>query len=377
MESRERIFLCGRWFFLIKETEDKLTYSTSHKNQSNNMLLEEEQNVLEKHMLLQVNKETLELNILCFEDDKMITKITINDLDKNTVLFHYKEKEPQLIKINNNIYANLILEANLAYKDLRSLDDIEIIVSRKRIMKKMCYLTPDFPTDKVLTPKDIEVESDYFTFLKNLSEFIYVKKNRIIQLLDNKNDFTCKETTIPNKIKKLKIEENIFFYNRNYTLVNQDKDTLYYKNNDDEETDLLVRFNAIYNNITDLYLSYKDKMNYKLHVNKNSEGRFMIRFGNYENEQFNLSDNRQYDDFLYQAELIIDNEDHIQSFITKMSEKNRQYILMPVPNFSNTYVDELGVEHRIVNRNFCRLLGMAKFSGRAFTHVEKVLTKVD
>ena len=100
MESRNSFYLYDRWFFLVKEQPTKLIYSTIPENVLNGITLE-------------LDKEKKNITLLCFENTKMITKITTSSLEDKYMSFKYKEKEAQQIEINDNIYVNLIIEASM------------------------------------------------------------------------------------------------------------------------------------------------------------------------------------------------------------------------------------------------------------------------
>ena len=172
-EDRNKFYLYDRWFYIIKEDDEKIYYSSNPEDQLNGITIE-------------LEKQTKCMNILYFEDNELKNKMTVSDITKDEIILNYKDQEPQEIKINNNLYVNLLLDATIKIASGRRTPDDKIIVTRKRTLHKMCYCEPDFPTDEEIPLSAIVVDSKILDYSLELSTFIVQFSSKMKKIMDEK-----------------------------------------------------------------------------------------------------------------------------------------------------------------------------------------------
>ena len=360
MESRNKFYLYDRWFYLVKETSGKLIYSSIPSNILNGITIE-------------LDKKTYELSVLCFKDGKMVTKVRTSSLKDSKIKYHYKEKEPQQIVVNDNVYVNIFLEANIDYQNVKSIQKGKLILRKKNIMKKLCYRKPDFPLDCEIGINNLDIESYYLEYFKNICEFISINKNKFISYIESVPK--KKEVIDIPQVNSINIPNEIYYYDRNYTLSKQDANTACYINTDDEYCELEVKFDHIYNNITDIFLRYKESKNmripnYELRIVPNSLNGITTTFKSNRLSNIKLSE-KLLEDALFDSTIVFDEDNKIMSFNTKITAKKEVYNLTISPVFSTMYSDEYGNEYRLIDRYYCNLLGIAKLSPMGYSCIKK------
>ena len=150
-EDRNKFYLYDRWFYIIKEDDEKIYYSSNPKDQLDGITIE-------------LEKQTKCMSVLYFEDEELKNKMTVSDITKEDIVLNYKDQEPQEIKINYNLYVNLLLDVTLKIVSGRRATDDTVIVTRKRNLNKMCYCEPDFPTDEEIPLSAIIVDSKILNY---------------------------------------------------------------------------------------------------------------------------------------------------------------------------------------------------------------------
>lgn len=365
MESRNKFYLYDRWFYIVKDTDKEIEYSSIPNNVLNGITLK-------------LDKEKYTLTILCFKKEKMITKITTSSLKDTCIEYKYKEKEPQFITVNNNLYVNLFIEAKVKYESVRSIGSGTMIIKRKNIMNKICYLEPDFKVNEKMTIASLDIDSQYFNYFKNLCEKISISKNKFVEYIDTVSD--KKEIIIDNDNYSITIPDEIYYYDRNYTLIKKNVDSAVYSNQEDGYNELKINFNPLNKTLTQIQLKLKEEKSskqamYELKIYPNTLNGVTSTFKSNTKKTMMLS-NREIEDASFYSTLVFDDNSKLMSFNTKLTSKKTVYNLTISPVFRNVYSDEFGNEYHLIDRDYCQLLGIAKFAFWGYESTKKkFLTK--
>lgn len=364
MFDKKRFYLYDRWFYLLQETEDKLKYTSVIKETSNGIKIE-------------IDKNTKMVDILYFQSNKLLAKLSVTDITDKNIHFHYEDKEPQEIMINDNIYVNLLVElfADANIKNNKSNSKEVIKITRKKKLNKMCYREPDFPLDKEIDINNIKIKSDILAYYLGVIESLnrYIPKLEVC--LENTNEE--KIVSINHPIKNLVIPDSIYLYDRNYKFVNREENIIHYINKEDGITNLEIKLDP-----NDYYLSSvsfimsEEKKNSKnvLEILPNDIGGITVKFNNEKKKKLRIS-YQDYENATFNYTMIYDKDDKKVSNLVEILSDNEKLSLTYHPIFTNVYVDCEGNEYRISNQDFARLSGIASFGPGIFKGIEKKLTK--
>ena len=367
VEKTNRFYLYDRWFNFIKETDDKIVYSSNKKKKGNSINVE-------------IDKETSDMSILYLSDKKMLAKLDITDIDTDSINFHYQEQEPQLITINDNVYVNLILELTTSIDRTKFISEKIVRVNKKKKLNKMCYLEPDFPINEDINLKDVDIDSDMFSYFLNLIDYIkgYVRSLETLMEKDKKTSTIAK---LKQEEKNLVIAEELFIYDRNYNLVARDDRTLYYENHQDGITNLEIKMDPN-KYLTSINFVIENETPFRtgknlLQIIRNDLGGVTVRFTNRKKSSLRISGDtfKDYDDAKFKYETVYDQESNVVYNNVEVVADNDEYSLTYHPSLSNIFIDENGNAYRINGQDFCLLDSISSFAPGIFENVEKTLTK--
>ena len=251
-------------------------------------------------------------------------------------------------------------------------------IKKKTNMNKMCYLEPDFPLNEKINIGVLDIDSYYFSYYKNICEYISVNRKKFIDYINSSAE--KKEVTITNEVNELSIPNEIYYYDRIYKLVKQERNNAVFLNTEDYYNELKVNYDPTYKNITQISLDYKDsktsqKKLFELKIVPNTFNGVTTTFKTNTKKTILLS-NREVEQASFDSTLVYDDNNNLMSFNTKISAKKEVYNLTISPIFRNVYSDEFGNEYHLVDRDYSYLLGIARFSFWAYQSVKKIfLTK--
>lgn len=360
VEDKYKFYFIDRWFYLIKETDDLLRYSSNPSKSDNGIILE---------------KNGCNLDLFYFDKNELVSKIYISNIEDDEIFIHYKDLVPQQTEINGEIYVNLLLNAFTMYKNGRKRKMDKFYVTKKKNLKKLCYREPDFLLDTTLEQCDFNVKSPsfdyYLMFIDNFGLYI----DKLKQCFTREKSESCIE--LENKVKNLKLPDEIYLFDREYTLDKSKDDVILYTNEDDEITELMLRYDYVLNRLNGIDISFKNSSNKKsrceFKVTRNEYKGMDITFHNITKSSMHINQ-ETIDGILYDMYAKFDEsnsaiEESLQLIIGK-----KRIVLYPHPTFTNMYVDNEGNDYRVANSDFARLRNMYKFSNNVLGNLEKKLT---
>lgn len=376
LENKNKFYLYDRWFYYLKEDENKITYTSLPSNPLNGIIL-------------QYNKENKTMNILYFNNKKLLTKINISDISQPQIEATYKEQEPQMIVINNNIYVNLLIGSYTKIDDNRNRETT-VNISKKRNLNKLCYCEPTFPLNEDIDIKTININSGLFNYFTELVDAIRYKSRKLIKISEEVIDKKVEKTGL--KVTELTIPDEIFFYDRYYQLDKtrptqeereyKPDDTIYYTNTEDGLYKLQIKYDPDFKFLTGLtfkiYDSQLKRDRYILELKEKENSEIKVSFFNTKKEQFSFKNhdvkNHDVKNALYRSDTIYDDALNITSNNIKVESATESYNLTYNPYFSNTYTDSDGNEYHVRNSTFSMLSGISLFSPKSYKQLIKTFT---
>lgn len=369
LENKNRFYLYDRWFYLLKETEEKLTYTSVVKDSSSGILIE-------------IEKETNDMSILYFEQKVLIAKLDITDTNSKNIKLHYQDQEPQQIIINDNVYVNLLLELYTNIENDKLNSKKMVIINRMRKFdkeKRMCYCEPTFPIDKEVDLKTLDIESDVFNYFLELIDYIksYIKS---IDKITKEEEKVVEPLPLKTSINKLVIPEELYIYDRNYKFVGKDEKTIYYENHEDCINNLELKLDPNkYLSSINFIFEEKGIKNSKMifQIIRNELNGVTIKFYNHKKSQLRVSgkEYKNYDNAKF-INVITYDEKRVKTFSNlEIKADQEEYNLTQHPYFTNTYIDEYGNEYRISSQDFAKLDNMTSYAPGIFTGIEEQLIK--
>ena len=106
IENRNQFYLYDRWFYYLKETDDKICYTSKPNNPQSGIMIEKYKNIKN-------------IEILYLKNKKMISRLSISDITKKNIDIVYKDQEAQTISVHDNIHTNLLVELKTSIIDGR------------------------------------------------------------------------------------------------------------------------------------------------------------------------------------------------------------------------------------------------------------------
>lgn len=375
VENNEKIFLCNRWFYLVKETEDTLFYSTN-KNQNQ---------VAEKSVNLEVKKESNEIKIIYLKKRKTLGVIKTSDVTSYPINFHYSQCECEEIVVNGSNHTNLLIELFASIDGVHPIRDngYEISFHKKKKMNNLCYQQPNFELDTILNIKHITIDSKTVKeFQETVSTFdrAVTKIKNLILNTNQKEEAPSVASELTKEsvedVKKLEVPQELMVYDRVYHLANIKDSSYIFENTEDGIYNLEIRIDSDHLKLTDV--------RFKIKKDKGSDGVVRI-YPNDQNEiitsltQRNIKEVTINHEVLYKASiksLVVYNDlgDKISNEINIQSE-NGNYHLERHPHFCNFYVDGNGTLYSIGNSDYYEYLSICSSSYAIFHSIEKKLMK--
>lgn len=356
---KNSFFLYDRCFYLLKETDKKVSYTSLPEDASNGITVE-------------IDKESKNVGILYFKSGQVLSKLSITN-DDGIYNIKYTDQEVQNIIINDNLYVNLLLELYVTLENGYKTTNELVKVTRKRNLNKIVYCEPTFPLDRKIKLSRLNIKSTVFEYFKDLIDH-YGQYCKVLEDLKiNKCDNVDKD-----KIIELDIPNEFYFYDRVYNLVNTTDHSIMYKSEIDTINNLNIIYEPCLHYLESIELSVKDKKTntdkYKFSLKRNEYGGNDINFHNLRPISINLTNitlpncsykyNSKYDD---------KGKEIAKNF--EIESLDRKYLLTNHPIFTNKFVDQYGYEYCIANQEVSSLYSLANFSKKMLSIVEKKLTK--
>lgn len=363
VENKKKIYFCDRWYYLVNETEDKLTYTTNQKNKMEGNLLE-------------INKNSKQIQIIYLQKNKAVAKLEISNNDNNINL-HYMEYECNEIEVNNEIYTNLLIELFATRKKHNYKGDFKIKFSKKKKLNKMCYRTPDFPIDNEIDLNSVKIDIKRIEEFKDLTTWL---PNNIDKVLNNV--FSSEQDIEKEEIKeivRLEIPQELEIYDRVYNFIKQNDNKLIYENTEDDIINLEIKVDTINFVLQNVELITKAKNQTKniknsIQIFPNLENGITAKYVTSKKTNINLS-GKIIEDAKIDSEVIFDkNYEKVSSNISIKAGKT-QYDLIEHPYIKKNYVDNEGNIYHIGCSEFARFQGISSFASRIYKRIEKNIFK--
>ena len=361
-EDKNRIYLCDRWFYLIKETDTILKYASNPIKPTQGIILEK-------------RKDDNSLQIFYYVKNKLFNKISVSDITEKEIFFHYKDLVPHLTNINGEEYVNLLADifSHLKYGNRAESD--KIYIKKKKNLRKLCYREPDFPLEVTIDLKDLSVANEgiqyYLNLVSNFKLYIPNVNER------EKQDDMAKNIT--GEIRELNIPGELALFDRIYTFKEEELGRLYFYNDEDSITNLVINYDTIYRYIEGININFRETIGTKkfdctYEAYRNEYNGMTVVFYNNIKENININQ-QKIEDSRYKFFAKYDESgNQVSNYLEIIAGRKRTvYYLHPV--LSTIYIDDDGNTYQIGNQNFGRLKGMANFSNGIFKVLEKKLTK--
>lgn len=367
LEKQRKFYLYDRWFYFKKEKEDKITYQSSAKKKTN-------------YIEIVIDKNTNDTDILYIADNKLIAKLEITEFNSNNIRFHYQEQEPQYVEINDELYANLLIELFTSSNE-KLFNKKTVKITKKRKKNDIVYREPeDFKLDKEISYNKLKIKSKVLDYFINIIDYIK-NTNDLIDVTDFiSSEDIVKETFDIKKVKNLEIPNELYVYDRNYTFVGRDEQTIYYENEQTSINKLEIKIDPN-NYISAVNLRIKNKTGdkntkYVFQIIRNELNGITVRFGNKNGHlRITSADPKDYDNATFRSTTIYGMDNKKISHRLDIKAGKDEYELTAHPYFSNSYVDCDGIEYRVASQDYARLDGMAHYAPGIFNNIEKTLIK--
>lgn len=358
VENKKRIFLYDKWYYLINETEDKLSYSTKPKNKLDGDLLE-------------FNKKTHEVQIIYFSNGKTLGKLEISSIDNPDMTFHYTQYECHDLIIDKELYTNLLMELFMKSEKGNIDRNPQVIFTKKKKLNKMCYREPKIPLDKKIDLESANLESK---MIDNLVEFIpmFPRYREKFIFEEEKETVVNKEL---NHVISLVIPQDLEVYDRIYHLIESNESKYIYENREDGVNHLEVKIDPISLVLSNINLQIKDNKNNKtdksvIQIIPNKENGITARYTNRKNLKINLNGTKL-EKVKIHAEVIYDSNSRKIGNNIEIEAGKEAYQLNGHPIYKTEYIDSEGNVYRINNGDFARFQGLSNFACGIFKYVEK------
>lgn len=374
MESKNKLFLCNRWFYLIKENEDTLFYSTSKDDKNN-----------KKSVRLEFNKKDKTIKIIYLKKQRTLGIIEISDITSYPIYFYYKQLECDDIIINNEMYNNLLIElftSKLKDNDI-SKQIIEVCFSKKKKMNSICYKEPEIPYNEKINIDSINTDASMIKEFRDVVDTFYRMSSSLGKYVlntNNQEESTCKQVEeMPfEQMKRIVIPQEIVVYDRKYHLVGTKNNSVNYENKDC----------GIYNLIIGLDFNNKELADIKIKIKKGKQQDGIIKI--YQNEQKeivatlsqrNIKEMGLNQNVLHNANIkstvVHNNEGKITCNEATITSEEGNYFLERHPNYTVFFTNEEGILYSIKNSDYDEYSSIISYSQGIFHSIEKKLIKKD
>ena len=364
LENKEQFYLYDRWFYLLKENDEKIEYTSGIKDSLTGIIIE-------------YYKETKEVNILYLQDKVLISKLSITDISSNKMKIHYQDQEAQQIIINNHTYVNLLIEFFTTIEN-QKLGKKKVKINKKKKMNKICYFEPNFPIDKEIDLKSIDIESDVFSYFLGLITHLKGNIDKIEKCVSLEPSIIDEKENI---VTNLNIPNEIEIYDRVYSFVKNRDNVLYYINEQDGIHELELGLD--YCGLQNILLSTKEdesskKSKYYIKFINNEIGGITVKFANHKKSTMIITASNgtnSYDDAKFKVVTAFDKDNKKALNNIEISVGNEEYILTHHPYISHAFIDEYGNDYRISSSDFSRLEAISDFGPNIFNYVKTLLIK--
>ena len=361
-EDKYKFYLCDRWFYLIKETDEVLKYSSTPNKPTSGITVEK-------------SKADSSLQIFYYIKGKLYSKISVSSTLEPEIFFHYKDIIPHYTVINDEEYVNLLADIFSYIKYGNKVQEDQIYVRKKKNLHKLCYREPNFPLETTVSMNEIRATNSSIEYYLNLvSNFkLYIPNANEVEENDDKFKISSGE------VKELNIPNSLYLFDREYTFVREELGKIYYFNDEDTETSLVLDYDYTYHYLESININFKENTGvkrtdctYKAYRNECNGTTIII--GNNVKENININQ-QKVEDVKYRAVIKYDSaKNKISNYLEVIVNRKRK-VFYSHPVFSSMFVDDEGNNYQIGNQNFARLKGMAGYSNNILNTVEKKLVK--
>ena len=200
-----------------------------------------------------------------------------------------------------------------------------------------------------------------------------------LNVIDEEEELVIPEKISVQKIRYLQVPSELYVYDRKYSFVNRDEETLYYQNTQGGINNLEIKIDP--NNIfTGLVIDIKDKKgdtNQKsvFEINRNDLGGITVKFRNKKKSSLRIYGESltDYSDAMFESETVYDSDDKMVSNELGIRAGKEEYVLNRHDYLPNTYVDQKNTDYRIAGQDLAYLNGLTEFSTGFFKAIEKKL----
>lgn len=359
-ETKKKFFLYDRWYYLIKNTQDKVVYSSSPETKQEGNLIE-------------IDKNTHDIGIIYFINKKASAKLKITDFDTLNPKFKYSQYECSDLIIDNELYSNLLIELNIETQNGRINDNSKISLTKKKKIKRICYREPKISLNKKHALSSINFKSEP---VENIIKFIEVFKLNIKTLSDAiKVEENQTLESKPREVVRLETPQSLYVYDRAYHLIESFKDKYIYENAEEEIMNLEIKIDT--NNQTLAYIKLQEKdsiydENYKhiIELVPTKENGVCIKYRNLKSLNI-LANSEMISKAKLQAELVYDSENTVVEDTLEIESKHNKYKLNAHPILLSEYLDKEGNLYHISNSAYARFQCIAPLAFHVFKNIEK------
>lgn len=368
IENRNQFYLYDRWYYLTNETEDKLSYSSNPEDRRNGNILE-------------VDKTKNKISIIYLSNNKTLGKLEMTQLESLKIKLNYSQYECKELAINDDIYNNLLFELVTITNPKHTEEKIEIVFKKKKKLNKICYREPKFPMNRKINLNELETDI-YETYLfKQMVDHSNIIMPKIIKLInepieeEKQPDIKIEDSNL-DRVKNLKVPEDIHVYDRKYHLVKTENDIIYYESTGCEISNLEIKVDTNNMNILGIELKMKDieeeKHKYTIQIYKDKENNIAARYCNRKKTNVYLN-HEKLEQARIHSEIAFDANNHNVVNKIKIDSQNKHYNLVAHP--SSGYIDKEGNQYKVYCNDYVEFQSMGPFIGGIYKHVENSIFK--
>jgi len=362
VESKKQFYLYDRWYYLLEEKENKLIYISKKENKKDGNRIE-------------IDKENNKINIIFISNAKTTGKLEINCGNSNNIRFHYSQYECQEICVNDEVYGNLIYELYANRDNRKTTDKIEVKFSKKRNLNKICYREPLISIEKRIQLQDIDFNTKEIEFFKEIIDIAAVWIPKLLKLTQETEK---QEATINNKIKEIYIPETLQVYDRMYSFVRQENETILYVNNQYGITNLEIKVNPsdmVVSNIKFVTKDTNDKEPPKhiIQIRSNEKG-LQARYHNCKKTNVYVN-GIKLEEARIKSEIEFDSKNQNTATKLDIETKYDKYKLVAHPDKCNQYQDEETNIYEIYSNYHNDFQSMIPYIPGIYRHVQNSIFK--
>lgn len=364
VENRNQFYLYDRWYYLINETENKLIYSSNIDSKTDCNKLE-------------IDKENNKINIIYISDNKTLGKLEINYNNPTQIKFHYSQYECYEMKINEEIYENIIYELYATRSRKETPEKTEIKFTKKKKLNKLCYREPNFPMDKRIKIDEVNFKTEQVKNFQQLVDYHQGKINKIIKLIQQPKE--TKSSKTEDAIKTLEIPETIMVYDRPYSFVKQDDQKLLYRNENCEITNLEIKLDTTDMRVLDIKfvskeLEHEQPPRYIIEIFPNEIDGLTARYHNCKAREIYINDKKVKHVKIKSATIFNCECENIETKL-KLEIRNKSYDLVSSPINSSLFQDKSTNMYKIYCNYYLYFQSMIPYIPDIYKHVKNSIFK--